>query len=71
MDETLISLPIPLEGDNNSFPQLFYDNLTYQEILNHLRPNSNIQFNQCQLDPDIFEKVKERPDNWKACFGQS
>ena len=70
-DGTLLSLPIPLKGDTNSFSQLSYDNLTYQEILNQLRPNSNIKFNECHLDPDIFEKVKERPDKWKACFGQS
>ena len=48
-DGTLLSLPIPLKKDTNSFSQLSYDNLTYQEILNQLRPNSNIKFNECHL----------------------
>lgn len=70
-DGTLLSLPIPNKGDNNSYADLCYAVQKYDEILSQLNVNEEIRTGQCHLDPDIYRNVKQRGDNWKACFGQS
>jgi len=70
-ERTLLSLPIPDDEDEkNMFSRIFFNGNSYSEIISQLKPN--LEYSQeCHLDPDIFEYVKDRPVGWKACFGQS
>ncbi|OGS58463.1 MAG: hypothetical protein A2Y19_00470 [Firmicutes bacterium GWE2_51_13] len=70
-DGTLLSLPIPNKGDNNSYSELRYGKFSYYEIMSHLNVVNEIKNCKCHLDPDIYKQVKPRGDDWVACFGQS
>lgn len=70
-DGTLLSLPIPNTGDNNSYSDLFYGKYSYYELLSQLKVKDEVKNCQCHLDPDIFEYAKLRGNDWRACFGQS
>jgi len=45
-DKTLLSMPIPIEKENNSllFAEIEYDNRTYSEYLNQLNPKKDYKF---------------------------
>ena len=79
---TLLSLPIPQENDTKTFDELWHDDKTYINIIKELKPNwqypvnkksGSIPINQtAHLDPDLRkDTLKDRPDDWKAIFGQS
>jgi hypothetical protein len=82
-DGTLLSLPIPQENDTKTFDELYYNGkASYIEIIKELKPNwqypvnkktGEIPINQtAHLDPDLRkDTLKNRPDDWKAIFGQS
>jgi len=70
-DGILLSIPIPLEKDNNTYFELEYKGRPYSQILEQLRVKQDIIINGCHLDPDIYKNAKAREENWKACFGQS
>lgn len=83
-DGTLLSLPIPQENDTKTFDDLWYGDKTYNEIIKELKPNWQYPANKksgiipiknkqtVHLDPDLRkDTLKNRPDDWKAIFGQS
>ncbi len=78
-DGTLLSLPIPVKNEHDTeYSQLSYGDKSYNTIINELIEGKHQKkpklFNKqyCHLDPDIREKVQSnRPQNWKAAFGQS
>jgi hypothetical protein len=82
-DGTLLSLPIPQENDTKTFDELYYnDKASYIEIIKELKPNWQYPVNKktaeipikqtAHLDPDLRkDTLKNRPDDWKAIFGQS
>lgn len=75
-DGTLLSMPIPEQGSNVHYKELFYNGMNYAEILAGLRKNKNQNFGKCHLDPDIRRDVFKsnydinREKEWKPAFGQ-
>ena len=71
-DGTLLSLPIPDKRGNNSFSSLYWNGMSYYNIIHSLKPNTKLKAeNMCHLDPDLREEVKDRKLGWKPAFGQS
>lgn len=71
-DGTLISFPIPA-GNKTKYKlsDLYYNDLSYRDILQQLRPNapqSDLDFH-CHLDPDIRGGLR-RTEKWMPAFGQ-
>ncbi len=65
----LVSIPIPSQGDVNSYDQLWYGEKTYRQILKELVPKK--RFLRCHLDPDIdSSRLANKPRGWKPAFGQ-
>jgi hypothetical protein len=75
-DGTLLSMPIPEQGSNVRYEELFYNGMNYAEILAGLRKNENQYFGKCHLDPDIRKDIFKpnydinRERDWKPAFGQ-
>jgi hypothetical protein len=69
-DGTLLSLPIPEDNDRNvKYRDLRYGELTYDKILEGIKPDKS--FKNCHLDPDIRQEARKKPVNkWKPAFGQ-
>ena len=65
----MLSLPIPNADDNNEFDKLHYGPRDYWRLIKDLGYLQETK--QCHLDPDIYQNIKLRPSDWKACFGQS
>jgi len=71
-DGTLLSLPIPDKRGNNSFSFLYWNGMSYYEIIHSLKPGTKLKAeNMCHLDPDLREEVKSRKPGFKPAFGQS
>lgn len=70
---TLLSLPIPLDNDLQTFTDLSYNGKSYYDIIRELKPTTIYDQSQtCHLDPDLREEILlNRDQNWKAVFGQS
>jgi len=72
-DGTLLSLPIPLEGELIKYDELYYEGKSYLQIIKELKPNTKKIHpdTPAHLDPDIRKGVyyKALP-NWKPIFGQ-
>lgn len=70
-DGTLLSLPIMSDDIQNQFSTLFWNNLSYKEIIESLRHNSTKNNNDnCHLDPDLRANLRDRLPNWRPAFGQ-
>lgn len=69
-DGTMLSMPIPSEGDLVHYCDLCHNGLSYQDIISQLKPNSKILYKECHLDPDIRKDIVVRKDGWKPAFGQ-
>jgi len=70
-DGTLLSLPIPSE-DDILFNDIKYNNKTYLDIIQELKPTTNIGLKSyCHLDPDINYNCINRPNEWTGIFGQA
>lgn len=70
-DDTLLSLPIPNDGDNY-YESLLYNGKNYAEIINDLT-NGKGNTGKCHYDPDIREGALDeryRPKGWRPAFGQ-
>lgn len=68
----MISLPIPVEGENCTYEELQFPNgKSYAAILQQLNPKSDVPVN-CHLDPDIRCNIrKTKPSGeWLPAFGQ-
>lgn len=71
-DGTILSLPIPLKGEDLNFSDIKHNGKSYWEIIKELKPNSKITKNcTCHLDPDLRKKSLERESKWKPLFGQA
>ena len=72
-DGTLLSLPIPDKRyGNNSFSSLYWDGMSFYDIIHSLRPRTQLNGNDmCHLDPDLRKNVRDRLPGWKQAFGQS
>lgn len=72
-DGTLLSLPIPLPGENIKYNELVYKDKTYLEIIQELYPNTKqIDIHTtAHLDPDIREGIyRQQHPQWQPAFGQ-
>jgi len=77
---TLLSLPIPEEGNNICYSHLKTKNgKSYMDIMKSI--NSKVKYGEkiwkilnedcaCHLDPDLRREVIKREENWKPIFGQ-
>lgn len=71
-DGTMISLPIPDKRGNNTFSSLYWNGMSYYDIIHTLKPETKLKAeDMCHLDPDLREEVKDRKPGWKPAFGQS
>jgi len=68
-DGTLLSLPIPSEGDVVKYEQLHYKDKSYAQIISELTKGKFADEN-CHLDPDIRKDVFARSEKWQPAFGQ-
>ncbi len=67
---TLLSLPIPDSDARDSYAELEYDGMGYDQILSSLKAKGKTP--KCHVDPDIREgERRERPQGWKPAFGQT
>lgn len=71
-DGTLLSLPIPVKYDNIQYRDVYYDGVSFADILGQLKPRDERIINwNCHLDPDIRTNSRRLdPNNWIAGFGQ-
>ena len=71
-DGTLLSLPIPDKTGRQKYSDLSYKEQSYHEIIHQLNPAFDFSENTtCHFDPDIYEHITGRPEDWKPAFGQS
>ena len=71
-DGTLLSLPIPDKTGRQKYSDLSYKEQSYHEIIHQLNPAFDFSENRtCHFDPDIYEHITGRPEDWKPAFGQS
>lgn len=68
-DGTMLSMPIPSEGDACRFDEIHYAGKSYAEIWRELKP-TGIHNSRCHLDPDIRTGIRENPKDWVPAFGQ-
>ncbi len=75
----MISLPIPVEGEQLSYGDLSLDKgMSYFDIMKMLTPTILVNGRRemvsssaaCHLDPDISSSVLKRKAGWKGLFGQ-
>lgn len=69
-DGTMLSMPIPNQGDKIQYCNIHYNGQPYSEIITQLKPNNNISNGECHLDPDIRKEIIERDADWRPAFGQ-
>ena len=71
-DGTMISLPIPDKRGNNTFSSLYWNGMSYYDIIHTLKPETKLKAeDMCHLDPDLREEVKDRKPGWEpACFNR-
>jgi hypothetical protein len=71
-DGTLLSMPIPMEGESIAFRELTHGSRSYFDIVKSLKPNTHLtNTTTCHLDPDLNRGTLKRNDNWKPLFGQA
>ena len=71
-DGTLLSLPIPDENGNNTFSSLYWNGMSFYEIIHSLKPKTKLNEDDvCHLDPDLRGNVRSRLPGWKPAFGQA
>ena len=70
-DGTLLSLPIPDDTSKKPYEDFGYKGRSLREIIQQISPRFNFdkKYN-CHLDPDIYDEMEGRGENWKAAFGQ-
>lgn len=70
-DGTLLSLPIPDDTSEKPYEDFGYKGRSLREIIQQISPRFSFakKYN-CHLDPDIYDEMEGRGENWKAAFGQ-
>ena len=67
---TLLSLPIPDGDARDSYADLEYDGMGYDQVVSSLKAKNKTA--KCHVDPDIREGARrEQPRDWKPAFGQT
>lgn len=70
-DGTLLSLPIPAEGESILYTDLRFGSKSYYDIIHELKPTTKIKpYYTCHLDPDLIEGAAQRTVPWRPLFGQ-
>ena len=70
-DGTLLSLPIPDEGDKIRFSNLTHRGKSYLDIITELKPGAGLtEQSTCHLDPDLRGESLQRGEGWAPLFGQ-
>jgi hypothetical protein len=70
-DGTLLSFPIPDSKSKKSYAELFYNGKSLQDIIQELSPRFDfISQKTCHLDPDLYNGLDGRAENWQPAFGQ-
>ncbi len=67
-DGTMLSMPIPLEGENITYSEIQWNGTSYEQILQELAPGR--KFDSCHLDPDIRDNRIKHIKGWVPAFGQ-
>ena len=68
-NDDLLSLPIPIGGENKTYGEVFYGKRSLRDLLVELNPRFN--FCDCHLDPDIEESRHAcKLRGWRPAFGQ-
>lgn len=71
-DKSLLSLPIPEDGNPHHFSDIRYGARTLDGIISELKPRRKAPLGTCHLDPDLRkESLPTREKGWKGLFGQS
>lgn len=69
-DGTLLSLPIPSEGDPTLYSDLQYGDINYSGLIKQIHPKKS-DYKHCHLDPDLRADLRKNPiKDWKPAFGQ-
>jgi hypothetical protein len=68
-DGTMLSLPIPDDDECTRYDDLFFEGVSYLNIIRDLGYSKKVV--NCHLDPDLRYDVAIRNSAWRACFGQS
>ena len=69
-DGTMLSLPIPSPRDDIQYDELFWNGVSFYEIIRSLSPRTRIQpTTTCHLDPDLRKDVLQR-EGLIPAFGQ-
>ncbi|RRJ25781.1 hypothetical protein EHV10_04345 [Lachnoanaerobaculum gingivalis] len=70
-DGTLLSLPIPDRKSKKRYEDIQYKGQNYRDIITQLYPEFDFEsYPTCHLDPDIYEDIDNRPNDWIPAFGQ-
>ena len=70
-DGTLLSFPIPDGTSGKPYADLTYKGQSLQEIILQVSPRFDFAKNAtCHLDPDIYNGLRGRGENWKPAYGQ-
>lgn len=70
-DGTLLSMPIPSKEERVKYTDLYYNDVSYYDIIRTLKPTTKIEEKYtCHLDPDIRREVAKRSEGWRPAFGQ-
>ena len=68
-DGTMLSMPIPSEGDVCGFDEIHFAGKSYSEIWRELK-STGVHSARCHLDPDIRTGIRDNPKDWVPAFGQ-
>ena len=73
-DGTLLSMPIPVKNGAITYHDIYHNNKCYYKILHELNPKQAERLikdgGYCHVDPDLQNRYKCQPANWKPAFGQ-
>lgn len=71
-DGTLLSFPIPSSEDELKFSDIKWNNRSYIDIIQSLKPRTTLDDNShCHLDPDLRIESITRRSGWLPAFGQT
>ena len=68
-DGTMLSMPIPSDGDVCGYDEIHYAGKSYADIWRELNP-TGIHCSRCHLDPDIRTGIRDNPKEWVPAVGQ-
>lgn len=69
----MLSLPIPRDGENLTYDNIYYKGKALNSIMEPLKENykkAKITFPTCHMDPAINKNLRPDCTDWKPAFGQ-